>query len=1129
MNHYSIKTIREGQVVSAVDECTNNGETGENNGLDNKKETDDIAGTVVVLTQDQEFRYTCCGFVYEWRFHTRATGTFDALVWRHQGNNIYLLVGSNSLTSTNSGNEEVQTIPKGQRIRAMKDDYIGMHSTGVFLVTHKDEGSETIRRLTGITTPIAVSSTLDTSGASVLTLDYAIRSYYTESERPDMSGVGTVTLYNDAVSVGDVLATITTSDNDPEDAGSLTLTIESATNSGTSYFEFVSDEIKVKALPPVNTYNLELKVEDPCTLSQTRTEVIDILNRLPVINNLPDSVSISEDTADNTLIFTINATDTVTDPVQCKKIGGGTVPFSVAQIPGSTDYGVYKDAGAFLNYDITQSYKVTVECDDLDDKVDADLTINLIQNQANILPNNYKLYFMELNIFYPTFEYRCGTTLDYDTTSSYTLSVRCNDVRRSDTESFTVNLIRNTPPVINSLPTTESISEDLNTRTLVHSLNVTDVNTADIVTCAFNPNNALFELSKILPASVDYGVFLVGGTVLDYDVTPSYTLNIDCADHRRSVSDVLTVAIIRNEPPTIVNLPMSSDIPESITSESLLYTISVTDPTNDTVTCVITPATSIFYLQTTSAQFETEIWVRGNQGFVYDTKRQYTLNIECADQRRSDSDAFYVYILRNMPPYFPNLQDKTSVSSETSAAGQIIYTVDSVDPESDNVQYSLSSNTANAPFIINQNTGAISFTRSVKTELVAGYDLYISVSDGRNVVAARSLSVRITGINFPPHFQVPAQTLTVLENINSGSSIFQPTITDEDLSDVHTFSVVYSPPDGAVYFGVDKSTGLITSLVDIDYETIPFKSFLLVITGSDSLLEDTTNITLNIQNVNEAPVFTKKFYSITTSENSGGTMIQNPYYQYTDVDGDTLKFSLDCGADTGRLDIDSSTGLLSFSTDYDLDIVGTASKIDCKVSITDDEYTDMAYVNITILDDNDNSPVFIYSEYTFYIPVTSSVGSFVGQVQAIDKDIGNYGNVFYHIALEDFNYGLFDVVQNGSIFVSESLNRYTEGSTLNLTIYGVDTGGRDGLTIVYVVFPTTYVAPITPGDGIEYLTFFRYSPNMAWFVPLMFILFATFCVAVHTLYKSNCSCLKKKERSMRKKKRKRPMKSFQRY
>ncbi|CAC5396996.1 FAT4 [Mytilus coruscus] len=1077
-------------------------------------------------------------------FITDATGTFDVQVWRSQSNDVYLLVGSNSLTSTNNGDEEVRTISNGQRIRVMEDDYLGIHSTGAFLVTHKKEGSETVRKLTGKTTPIAVSSTLDTSGATVDALDYAIRSYYTPSDKPQMSGL---------------------------------------------------DEIRVKAIPPVKTYNLQLKVEDPCTRSSTGTEIIDIVNRLPVINNLPDSVSISEDTADNTLIFTIDATDTVTDPLQCKKKGGGTVPFSVAQIPGSTDYGVYKNSGVLLNYDTTPSYTVTVECDDLDDEVEAVLTINLIQNQAPVIQSlpdsasfledlntntllhkltvtdaesdtvtctlNPSSTIYDVSLIPPSntgygIYLTGGTTLDYDTISSYTLSVRCNDVRRSDTESFTVNLIRNTPPVINNLPTSESISEDINTRTLVHTLNVTDVNSADTVNCAINPNNALFEISKIPPASVDYGVFLAGGTVLDYDVTPSYSLNIECADHRRSVSDVLTVAIIRNEPPTIVNLPMSSDIPESITTESLLYTISVTDPTNDTVTCVITTATSVFYLQTTSAQFETEIWVRGNQGFVYDTKRQYTLNIECSDQRRSDSADFYVYILRNMPPYFPNLQDKTTVSSQISAAGQIIYTVQSVDPESDNVQYSLSSNTANAPFTINQNTGAISLTRSIKTELVAGYDLYISVSDGRNVVAARSLSVRITGklldhcqlriagINFPPHFQVPSQTLTVLENINSGSSIFQPTITDEDLSDVHTFSVVYYPPDGAVYlykimkfqilafstgYATRKESGLITSSVDIDYETIPFKSFLLVVTGSDSLLEDTTNITLNVQNVNEPPVFTKTYYSLTTSENSGGTIIQNPYYQYTDVDGDNVKFFLDCGADTGRLDIDSSTGLLSFSTDYDLDIIGTPSKINCKVSITDDEYTDMAYVNITILDDNDNSPVFIYSEYTFYIPVTSSVGSFVGQVQAIDNDIGNYGNVLYHIALEDFNYGLFDVVENGSIFVSESLTQYTEGSTLNLTIYAVDTGGREGLTLVYVVFPTTYVAPFPPADGIQYLTFFKYSPNMAWFVPLMFILFATVCVIAHTLYKSKCSCLKKNERSMRKKKRKRPMKSFQRY
>ncbi|XP_052074261.1 cadherin-related family member 2-like [Mytilus californianus] len=190
-------------------------------------------------------------------------------------------------------------------------------------------------------------------------------------------------------------------------------------------------------------------------------------------------------------------------------------------------------------------------------------------------------------------------------------------------------------------------------------------------------------------------------------------------------------------------------------------------------------------------------------------------------------------------------------------------------------------------------------------------------------------------------------------------------------------------------------------------------------------------------------------------------------------------------------------------------MVGTASQVNCNVSISDNEYTDMAYINITISNDNDNAPVFTYSTYTFYIPVTSSVGSFVGQVQAIDNDIGSYGNIFYHIALTDFNYGLFHVDENGSIFVSKSLTQYTEGSVLNLTIYAVDIGSRQASTLVDIVFPTSYVTRVPQGNDIQYLTFFRYSPNMAWFVPLMFVLFVTVCVVTNTIYTTNCTNLKK--------------------
>jgi hypothetical protein len=48
-----------------------------------------------------------------------------------------------------------------------------------------------------------------------------------------------VSVYNDAILVGTVMTTNTATDSDPEDIADLTMTIQSATNSGTSYFEIV--------------------------------------------------------------------------------------------------------------------------------------------------------------------------------------------------------------------------------------------------------------------------------------------------------------------------------------------------------------------------------------------------------------------------------------------------------------------------------------------------------------------------------------------------------------------------------------------------------------------------------------------------------------------------------------------------------------------------------------------------------------------------------------------------------------------------------------------------------------------------------------------------------------------------
>ena len=45
----------------------------------------------------------------------------------------------------------------------------------------------------------------------------------------------------------------------------------------------------------------------------------------------------------------------------------------------------------------------------------------------------------------------------------------------------------------------------------------------------------------------EYGLYLTGGTTLDYDTVSSYVVTVECSDHRRSGNtESLTVTLIRN-------------------------------------------------------------------------------------------------------------------------------------------------------------------------------------------------------------------------------------------------------------------------------------------------------------------------------------------------------------------------------------------------------------------------------------------------------------------------------------------------------------------------------------------------------------------------------------------------------
>lgn len=161
-------------------------------------------------------------------------------------------------------------------------------------------------------------------------------------------------------------------------------------------------------------------------------------------------------------------------------------------------------------------------------------------------------------------------------------------------------------------------------------------------------------------------------------------------------------------------------------------------------------------------------------------------------------------------------------------------------------------------------------------------------------------------------------------------------------------------------------------------------------TVSDPVVTDSGDITIDIINQNEAPAFSQASYSISADEGSvsvfrnvfvvvfslvfvyikvfqsyfeywydkkycsnllqAGTSLGIPAFGVTDPDiGDTSTLTLDCGAQTGNFLIDTSSGEISYQSDYDLDAGVLPTSVTCTVTVTDSGgLTDTADLYITI-------------------------------------------------------------------------------------------------------------------------------------------------------------------------------------
>uniref|UniRef100_A0A8C5X710 Cadherin domain-containing protein n=1 Tax=Malurus cyaneus samueli TaxID=2593467 RepID=A0A8C5X710_9PASS len=102
--------------------------------------------------------------------------------------------------------------------------------------------------------------------------------------------------------------------------------------------------------------------------------------------------------------------------------------------------------------------------------------------------------------------------------------------------------------------------------------------------------------------------------------------------------------------------------------------------------------------------------------------------------------------------------------------------------------------------------------------------------------------------------------------------------------------------------------------------------------------------------------------------------------------------------------------------------------------------TGTARIHVTVLDANDNAPVFSQAEYTVRVPEDVPVGSVLITVTATDADEGQYGHIIYSLKKEE-DTAIFHLdSENGAITLLRSLD-FEEGDSYELELQARDGGG----------------------------------------------------------------------------------------
>uniref|UniRef100_A0A672SFX6 Cadherin EGF LAG seven-pass G-type receptor 1-like n=1 Tax=Sinocyclocheilus grahami TaxID=75366 RepID=A0A672SFX6_SINGR len=434
----------------------------------------------------------------------------------------------------------------------------------------------------------------------------------------------------------------------------------------------------------------------------------------------------------------------------------------------------------------------------------------------------------------------------------------------------------------------------------------------------------------------------------------------------------------------------------------------------------------------------------------YEIIREYALRVKAQDGGRpplingTGMVVIQVLDVNDNAPMFVSTPFQASVL-ENVPVGYSVLHIQAIDADSgDNahLEYKLTDTSPSFPFIIDDNTGWIMVSAELDRETTEFYNFGVEARDRGVPTMSSSASVSVTILDVNdnvPTFTQHLYNLKVNEDAVVGTSVLTVTAVDRDVNSVVTYQVSSGNTRNRFAITSQSGGGLITLALPLDYKQE--RQYLLTITASDGTRQDRAQIFINVTDANtHRPVFQSANYQVLVSEDRpvDSTVV---VISATDEDtGENARITYVMEDNVPQFKIDPDTGAIT--TQIEIDYEDQASYTLAIIARDNGipQRSDTTYVEIIVLDANDNAPQFLRDIYQGTVFEDAPLYTSVLQVSASDRDSGSNGRLSYTFQGGDDGEGDFFIEPySGIIRTAHKLDRENV-AVYSLKAFAVDKG-----------------------------------------------------------------------------------------